>query len=157
MQNKAKLSGASLRAIFESPAADADFPEPELEQKTAKQAKSDLTKALKAVGIDAGDRLVYCCGTLKLRTTDVAQHKSDEQILFDLTKISPIIDAGFAVIDADNDGEHWNIHFIGSNAEADPDFEDLPEPDSAEPLKVEARNKKAAEIVERLISRTRGQ
>lgn len=78
--------------------------------KVLKTRKTELEKILKDLGIsDVADRLSIEGDAFKLLANDAEQHKTDAEILFDLTQITPLVDANFAAIngEAELDGSAY--------------------------------------------------
>jgi hypothetical protein len=69
-----------------------------------KTRKTELEKILKDLGIsEVADRLSTEGDAFKLLANDAELHKADADILFDLTKITPLVDANFAAINGETE------------------------------------------------------
>ena len=83
--------------------------------------KTELEKILKDLGIsEIGDRLSTEGDAFKLLANTAEQHKADADILFDLTQITPLVDANFAAIngEAELDGSAYILIIpLGQNGE----------------------------------------
>jgi hypothetical protein len=112
---------------------------------------AELVKILKQLGIeDAESRLSLASGEFRL-TSDEATHAVDSDILFDFAKITPLIDAGFAVVDAEREeGNVYSIIFICADVFQDQEnmggVSDIEGMEASEPL-----NKDVKESADELV------
>jgi hypothetical protein len=143
MKESAVNSRALLDAIFFEtnmvgedkfqlkPKLDTDKATPELsgpERERVDSKLKELAGILTKLGIkDATSRLVVCGDAFHLNS-DHEQHTADSDILFDFTKIQPLIDKGYVTIDRESDGKNWAIVILASDILPDvdlPDADDL--------------------------------
>jgi transposase-like protein len=96
-----------------------------------KEREAELVKILKKIGIeDPASRIEIKQGTFRLTSTCEEQHAADREILYDLTKIVPLVDKNFVAVDVEkNNDQNFSFIIIASDllpdAELDPDIEDV--------------------------------
>lgn len=102
------------------------------ERETTDKKLAELTKILTSIGVeDVKDRLTLCQGAFRLVGTQ-SQHAIDSEILFDLEKITPLVDAGYVTVDAETDGKDYSIVILSSDSMPDFEIPDSDDPDAIE-------------------------
>lgn len=116
-----------LKPELDTEKATPELSGPEREQVDAKL--KELSGILTKLGIDTvADRLVVNGDSFHLNS-DHDQHTADSNILFDFSKIQPLIDKGYVTVDRESDGKNWAIIILA--ADGLPDL-DLPTADDLE-------------------------
>jgi hypothetical protein len=137
---------------------DTDKATPELtgpERERVDKKFKELSGILGKLGIkDVGTRLVVVGDAFHLNS-DHEQHTADSDILFDFSKIQPLIDKGYVTIDRESDGKNWAIIIMASDIL--PDI-DLPDADDLEAVKFDndeslppVDSEKVDQLAERLV------
>ena len=173
MSKKASTSQELLEALFfdagqvtemeMAPKLDTDKVDPALDGAARKGLESklpELEKLLGKVGVkDVKDRLALCQGAFRLSCASKEQHAEDSDLLFDLTKIDPLIDKGYVVIDAESD-EDGGMSIIILAADTEFEVADLADTDDLEASTVDLKDEGATtepsteitDLAEKLVS-----
>jgi hypothetical protein len=108
------------------------------ERKSLDGKLSELSKILSELGLKdlkkrlSVDRNFFCL------LSDKEQHEADSDVLFDLSKITPLVDKGFAVLDAESD-EKGGFRIMILAADTTDDM-DLPDSDDLKAVKVDTES-----------------
>lgn len=133
-----------------------DLGGPDVRFKALEKLKVELSKILTQMGIEnVKERLQIDGNAFKLVQYTAGEHALDSAILFDLTKITPLIDANFVALDgeAEKDGSNFILIIHGSeNSEATVEemLEAPPEDDSIHYLQRDTASG-ATQLIERLL------
>ena len=108
--------------------------------------KPELVKLLTALGIEKpSDRLLVKPDKFSLATTCQIQARKDADILFDLTKISDLIDKGYVIIQGEpnkvNDEIEYHLSILNAAPSVDSDFK----PEDLDKLLTKANEEAAGE------------
>jgi hypothetical protein len=135
-----------LRPDLEKTPKSDKYKQPDV--KSINKKKDELSGILSALGIkDLADRFTLDDdGAFRLRSSK-DQHKNDSDILFDLSKILPLVDKGYIAIDAEMDDKSYSILILSADA--------LPEiadelPDSDDPNAVKFDNEESLQSEQEL-------
>lgn len=118
-QQEAAVEEAAAKA---TDAADAE----EQNSKALEKRKTELVGILSKLGIkDVKGRLEIDSGAFRLNS-DAEQHAADSAVLFDLTKIQPLVDANFVAIDGESGHicRHIVIISLSENGES-PEIDEM--------------------------------
>lgn len=123
LESRFDEADASLKKLAKEPKDANKSATPE----TLAKKEKELVSILKELGVeDPGKRVSIKYGAFRLETDCYEQHKADMAILNDLSKISPLIDAGFVALDAEEneEGKH-SVTLLAADVEPDPDLDGL--------------------------------
>lgn len=113
-----------------------DLGGPQVRVEKLEERKPGLIKILNDLGVvDAGDRLNVEANQYRLVSDSPAAHLADAVVLFDMSKIDPLVEAGFIALDTDapREGGVFSILIVAVDQSVpDPDVDDFLEALSVE-------------------------
>jgi len=165
-----KLPGSVLDLLqflyYESQHDEAESPSDPLLEKKEKLEKPDpktmsdkfgeLTKILTGLGLKkVSSRLKIACGCFRLSSSTKDEHDSDLAVLFDISKIGPLADKGYVVLDAGLTPNDWSMTIIAGDTWPDEIEANLEDPKPPKTDETFNSSSLANKLVESVIANVR--